>query len=132
VTSLAGRTSLPFRVGIVMLVVAACTATNGSRHAPPPPAPAGGAVIVAEGLKFDRMRLDVPAGVAFGLLFENRDGAPHNVTILDRGGASVFEGETFGGPGSRTYAVPALPAGEYAFRCDVHREMAGTIAAARP
>jgi plastocyanin len=131
VISRAGRT--PLSVSILVLVVAACTATAGSSHAPPPSAPAGGAVIVAEGLAFDRTRLDVPAGVAFGLLFENRDGAPHNVTILDRGGASLFEGETFGGPGSRTYAVPAIPAGEYTFRCDVHREMAGTmVAAPRP
>ena len=129
--SWAGRT--PLRLAIVVLAVAACTAEAGSSHAPAPSAPAGGAAIVAEGLKFDRARLEVPAGVAFDLLFENRDGAPHNVTILDRGGASVFEGETFGGPGSRTYAVPALQAGEYTFRCDVHREMAGTvIAAARP
>jgi plastocyanin len=130
VISWTGRTSL--RVAIVVLAVAACTATTGSSHAPPPSAPAGGAAIVAEGLKFDRTRLEVPAGGAFELLFENRDGAPHNVTILDRGGASVFEGETFGGPGSRTYAVPSLPAGEYAFRCDVHREMTGTLVAAPP
>jgi plastocyanin len=125
VTSWTGGT--PLRVAIVVLLVAACTATAGSSHAPPPSAPAGGAVIVAEGLAFDRARLDVPAGAAFELLFENRDGAPHNVTILDGGGTTVFVGETFGGPGSRTYAVPAIPAGEYTFRCDVHREMAGTV-----
>jgi plastocyanin len=114
-------------LAIVVLLVAACTAATRSSHAPPPSTPAGGAVIVAEGLAFDRTRLDVPAGAGFGLLFENRDGAPHNVAILDRGGASVFEGETFGGPGLRTYAVPALPAGDYTFRCDVHRDMAGTV-----
>jgi plastocyanin len=131
VTWWAGRTLL--RAAIVVLLVSACGATSASSHAPPPSAPAGGAVIVAEGLAFDRARLDVPAGVAFELLFENRDGAPHNVTISDRGGTSLFVGETFGGPGSRIYAVPAFPAGEYAFRCDVHREMAGTvIVAPRP
>lgn len=124
-TSRAGRTLLG--VAMVALVITACTGANGSSHAPPPSAPVGGAVIVAEGLAFDRSRLDVPVGVGFDLLFENRDGAPHNVTILDGGGASVFEGETFGGPGSRTYLVPAIPAGEYAFRCDVHRDMKGTV-----
>jgi plastocyanin len=86
-------------------------------------------VIVAQGLAFDRTRLDVPAGVAFDLLFENRDGAPHNVTLLDAAGVPGFVGETFSGPGSRTYAVPPMAAGTYRFRCDVHTDMAGTVVA---
>jgi hypothetical protein len=53
-----------------------------------------------------------------------------NVTILQPGSdATLFVGEVFGGPASRTYDVPALRAGEYPFRCDVHPEMAGTLIA---
>ena len=105
----------------------ACTASSAG--GPPPSAPSGGAVITAQALKFDRSQLDVPAGRPFQLLFENRESAPHNVRIFDEGGVDqpLFNGETFGGPGARTYEVPSLPAGTHKFRCDVHPEMAGTV-----
>lgn len=89
-------------------------------------------MIVAQDLAFDRTRLDVRAGVVFQLLVENREGAPHNVTIIDGNGAPVYIGETFIGPGSRTYAVPPIAAGTYTFRCDVHTDMAGTLIAGPP
>lgn len=106
-------------------VLIACTAATGGGGSPPPPS--GGAVITAQGIAFDRQQLDVPAGRPFQLLFENREGAPHNVTIYDGAGQLLFVGEIFGGPGSRTYDVPAIAAGAYRFRCDVHPEMAGTV-----
>jgi plastocyanin len=106
-----------------------CSTSTGSA-APPPSAPVGGAVITAQNTAFDRGQLNVPAGRPFQLLFENREGAPHNVTIYDDGGQSLFVGETFGGPGSRTYEVPALTAGSHRFRCDVHPQMSGTVTAA--
>lgn len=115
-------------LSLVGTVLVACTAVDGG--GPAPSAPAGGAVITAAGLAFDRQQLDVPAGRPFQLLFENREGAPHNVTIYDEGGAPpLFVGETFGGSGSRTYDVPALAAGEHRFRCDVHPDMSGTVTA---
>jgi plastocyanin len=121
----AGRDGLAI---LAVLVVSACAA--GATNAPAPPAPAGGAVIVAAGIRFDRNELTVPAGRAFPLLFENRDGAPHNVRILANGSdATVFEGETFSGPAERTYDVPSLSAGRYRFRCDVHPEMSGDVIA---
>jgi plastocyanin len=109
-------------------MVAACSTATGSM-APPPTAPAGGAVIVAEGQHFDRARLDLPAGVAVPLLFENRDASLHNIAIVDPKGTSVFAGEIFGGAGDLTYAIPALAAGTYTFRCDVHPDMHGTLVA---
>jgi plastocyanin len=120
------------RAGAVGLLAASvlvgCTASNAS--GPPPSAPVGGAVIMAESIKFDRARLNVPAGRPFQLLFENREGAAHIVGIYDDGGDQpLFVGETFGGPGARTYEVPAIPAGIHRFRCDVHPEMSGTVSA---
>jgi plastocyanin len=112
----------------VAAMVAACS-TGSASLAPPPTAPAGGAVIVARDQHFDRAHLDVPAGVTVPLLFENRDASLHNVAIVDANGASVFTGEIFGGTGDRTYAIPALAAGTYAFRCDVHPDMHGTLVA---
>jgi plastocyanin len=110
-------------------VLAACTSAAGPAGSPPT-APPGGAVITAQNVAFDRTQLAVPAGKAFPLLFENREGALHNVTIYgDDGSPPVFVGEVFSGPGSRTYEVPAIPAGTYRFRCDVHPQMSGTVEA---
>ena len=109
-------------------VLIACTSATGAGGSPPP-APSGGAVITAQGIAFDRQQLEVPAGRPFQLLFENREGAPHNVTIYGEAGPPLFVGEIFGGPGSRTYDVPAIPTGAYRFRCDVHPDMTGTVTA---
>jgi plastocyanin len=124
--------SSPRRLGrfaiVAALVVTACSGSAST--SPPRSPPAGGAVIVARDFRFDRSQLVVPAGRAFPLLFENRDGAPHNVRILANGSdTELFVGETFSGPAERTYDVPALDAGRHRFRCDVHPEMAGEVVA---
>jgi plastocyanin len=112
------------------VALAGCGPSAGA-SGPPPSAPAGGAGLRADGLAFDREHLDVPAGRPFKLLFENGDGAPHNVRIYDEGvDRPLFVGEVFGGPGSRVYEVPAIPSGSHRFRCDVHPEMSGTVTAA--
>ena len=41
----------------------------------------------------------------------------------------ISVGEIFAGPGQKTQSVPALAAGSYFFRCDVHPDMQGTIVA---
>ncbi len=120
------RPALP--VIAILLVVGACGPTAGA-GGPPPSAPPGGAVITAEAIAFDRIELVAPAEAAFPLLFENRESAPHNVTIVDDADRSLFVGEIFGGPASRTYDVGPLPPGTYRFRCDVHPEMSGTVVA---
>ena len=113
----------------IALVLAACSSGTTGSTAPAPTAPPGGAVVVAQDLKFDRQTIAVPANQAAPLLFENRDSAPHNVTVLAADGTKVFTGETFGGPGSRTYQLPSLTAGSYKFQCDVHPDMKGTLTA---
>jgi plastocyanin len=120
----------PLAVVAFALVAVACSSSSRSGSAAPAPsAPPGGAVIVAQDIKFDRATLTVPAGTAAPLLFENRDGAPHNVSISAADGSKAFTGETFNGPGSRTYQLPSLTAGTYQFQCDVHPEMKGTLTA---
>lgn len=64
------------------------------------------------------------------MVFANEDaGIPHNVEIKDAAGTSVFKGDIFNGVETRTYDVPALPAGAYSFACTVHPNMIGTLAA---
>jgi plastocyanin len=107
---------------VVGFLLGACSATPA-----PAPVVAGGASLVASNTSFLRSTIVVPANRPSQLVFENRDGAPHNVSISPTGYAPVFVGEIFTGPDSRTYSVPALPVGRYTFRCDVHPEMTGTV-----
>jgi plastocyanin len=79
---------------------------------------------------FDQQTLAAPANAPFQIEFSNNDaGVPHDVTITDSSGARVFHGETFPGVATRTYEVPAIPAGQYTFFCSVHSNMTGTLTA---
>ncbi len=114
----------------VALTAAACSSTNADSAAGPaasvdPNAPK----IVAKDIAFTTPDVEVPAGAGFQLVFDNEDGAPHNVAIADASGASVFKGEIFSGAATRVYQVPALAAGTYTFTCEVHPGMTGTIVA---
>jgi plastocyanin len=118
------------RAALAAILVGIALAGCGTGPAGPVPSPpADGAAVTADALAFDRERLEVPAGRTFRLLFENREAAPHNVSILEDGTA-VFTGEVFGGPSWRMYEVPPLDAGTYRFRCDLHPEMTGEVIAA--
>ena len=128
---------LTFALGLLSLaaLLAACSGTAAANATPTPPASGGptsaAIVVVAKDLSFATPQLTVPAGKAFELTFDNQDGAPHNVAIYTDSSAStkVSVGEIFSGPGQRTQSVPALTAGTYFFRCDVHQDMTGTIVA---
>jgi plastocyanin len=80
---------------------------------------------------FDTPQVDAPADKAFTLVFDNKDAANmHNVVIMKPDGSPVEMGDTsfFIGPATRTYQVPALPAGSYPFQCQVHpTTMKGTL-----
>lgn len=130
------------------LLVACTTANPGWTYRPAPsitPAPSGvvseepsasagsGAVAIsALGIAFEQATVTVPAGKPFQIEFANNDaGTPHNVAIHkeNASGEAVFKGEIFNGVDTRTYDVPALEAGPYAFVCTVHPTMVGTLTA---
>jgi plastocyanin len=86
--------------------------------------------LAASGVAYDATDLAAPAGTPFQIVFSNNDaGIPHNVSIHagSASGTEVFKGEIFSGTDTRTYDVPALPAGTYAFVCSVHPNMVGTL-----
>jgi plastocyanin len=127
---------LTLTLGLLALAatLAACsgTAAAPASGGPATDGPSGDAVTVtAKDLAFTQAQVTVPADEAFDLVFDNQDGVPHNVAIYTDASTStkVSVGEIFGGPGQRTQAVPALTAGSYFFRCDVHPDMQGTIVA---
>ena len=96
-------------------------------------APAGGGEtiqITAQGVAYQPTTLTTKADAAFHIDFKNQDpGTPHNVTIHKDSptGQELFKGEVFSGIGEKTYDVPALPAGTYAYVCTVHPSMIGTL-----
>lgn len=115
----------------VALAAAACSSTNaGGPTAPAAPADPNAPVVVAKDMQFATKDVQVPAGKAFQLSFTNNDGAPHNVAIYTDSSAStnLFRGEIFSSA-TKVEQVPALAAGTYFFRCDVHPDMTGTITA---
>jgi plastocyanin len=88
--------------------------------------------IVAMLVKFDLSVLEVAAGKAFSIVLDNQDdGIPHNVAIhegdAENVGAEIWKGDLFEGVETRTYSVPALDAGTYAFICSIHPNMVGTL-----
>jgi plastocyanin len=87
-------------------------------------------VISALNVKYEQATVTAPANTPFQIQFDNKDaGVPHNVTIHLGGstGAELFKGTVFNGVETRTYDVPALDAGQYAFVCTVHPTMIGTL-----
>jgi plastocyanin len=115
-----------------LVVLAALTAACSSSAAQPPasagPVDPNAPVIVAQGNAFSPAALDVTADKAFSLTLDNKDSAPHNVAIFTDSSAatSISVGEIVSNA-KTTQQVPALAAGSYFFRCDVHKEMTGTI-----
>ena len=111
------------------LLLGACSAT--AAPATPPPSVAADAIqISSKNLEFSTDRLEAPAGRPFQIVYDNQEGAPHNVAIYRTEAATekVFAEDPFSGPKTVVYSVPALQAGTYFFRCDVHPNMKGSLA----
>ena len=114
-----------------LVTLAAISAACSSAAAPPGasgPVDPSGPTIVAKDMKFAGGPVEVKAGTNFTLHFDNQDSAPHNVAIYKDANASekISIGDVVSS--SKTdQVVPALAAGTYFFRCDVHTNMTGTI-----
>jgi plastocyanin len=117
------------------------TGVSPTMETGPTCSPAGTSLaLTAEGHKFDKDCLAVPAGESFTIRFDNKDSDRHNIAILPSHTATttLFEGDIVQGPKSLTYNVPALKAGTYHFHCEVHPNLmngafvVGTAAPAAP
>jgi hypothetical protein len=118
---------------------AACGGDDNTAAAPTPtpsatetePCPPSGTALtlLAEDLEFDKICLVAPANQPITITMDNKDaGIPHNFAIYPdlRSSSALFKGENVLGPVVKAYKVPALAAGEYHFRCDIHpRQMQG-------
>jgi plastocyanin len=114
-------------IAALTVALAACSAANAEGPTGPAASVDPGAVhIDAKDIAFTQSSVKAPAGRAFQIVFNNQDGAPHNVTILGPDGSAAFTGDVVTAS-STTYSVPALKAGSYRFRCDIHPNMTGTL-----
>jgi plastocyanin len=125
----------PIASTIALLALAALLAAcSGADAAPNPTGPAAtpdpdALTISSKDLKFSSDTLQATANKPFTIVYENREGAPHNVAIYRDSTMKeqVFAEDPFSGPRTVTYEVPALAAGTYYFVCDLHRNMNGTL-----
>jgi plastocyanin len=93
---------------------------------------AGGAGvnISAHNLAFSATTFQLAAGQPSTINFDNQDsGTSHNIGIYQDAAYTneVFKGALVVGPSTFTYQVPALAAGTYYFKCDIHPTMNGTV-----
>ena len=113
--------------GVALAVVGGETEGGGGQEKPV-------VALAAFNIAFEPTSLDVPAGRAFTLRFNNRDAnTQHNVEIFeskDFTGQPLFAGDLVTGVRTVNYAVGALQAGTYYFRCIVHANMTGEMQAA--
>ena len=107
-------------------VLAACSGGGSATSATAPPD--ADLTVEARDMAFDATEITVAAGEPFELFFRNLDGAPHNVAIYTDASASepIYVGETITDD-AVLYEIPAIEAGEYFFRCDLHPDMVGTL-----
>jgi plastocyanin len=126
--------ALGLALGLIclVLVLGACSGASANNPEPtgsPVAAPAGDAVLISsKDLKFSTSTLSAPANKPFQIVYDNQEGAPHNVAIYDSSfSTKVFGEDPFGGPKQVVYNVKALAPGTYGFRCDVHPDMKGTL-----
>ena len=98
---------------LVVPALAAC-ASQPPASAVATLSPSGNVQIGARTLRFETTAVEVPAGKAFKIEFDNKDAATiHDIDIhKDRpSGELVFDGSTVSGPAMATYEIPALTAG---------------------
>ena len=105
----------------------ASAAPSGSASAPSDSGAGGAVQISALNIAFEQTSATAPADAPFTIHFNNKEAVPHNVDVKDSSGASKFKGDIVTGPKEVDYQVPALPAGDYTFVCDVHNNMTGTL-----
>jgi plastocyanin len=126
-------------ISILTLLLVACSpADDGGNGATEGGGGGGGGTATVENgtvavssnnLEFDVATIEAPAGEAFTIVLTNEESQPHNVAVYtEENGDEIVIGEIITGPGATTETqVPALDAGTYYFRCDVHPDMEGEV-----
>ena len=112
---------------LLALVLVGCSSTATA----PPSVPADAIALSTSNLTFSTSELSVPADRPFTIVLDILESAAHDVTIYkdDSWSSLVYKEDARTGPGTFVFNVPALAAGTYAFRCEIHPTMIGTVTA---
>jgi plastocyanin len=121
--------SLIASLGLVALVaITAACSSAAAQPKPSGPVDPNGPTIVAKDMAFSPSTVEIAAGKNVTIHFDNQESAPHNVAIYKDASASekISVGEIVT-TAKADQVVPALTAGTYFFRCDVHTNMTGSL-----
>ena len=121
--------SLIASLGLVALVaITAACSSAAAQPKPSGPVDPNGPTIVAKDMAFSPSTVEIAAGKNVTIHFDNQESAPHNVAIYKDASASekISVGEIVTAA-KADQVVPALTAGTYFFRCDVHTNMTGSL-----
>jgi plastocyanin len=113
---------------VAIAAISAACSSAAAKPLPAGPVDPSGPTIVAKDMAFSPSTVEIAANKNVTIHFDNQDSAPHNVAIYKD--ASAAEKISVGDVVSASKAdqvVPALAAGTYFFRCDIHTNMTGTI-----
>ncbi|MQA99428.1 MAG: hypothetical protein GEU78_03920 [Actinobacteria bacterium] len=121
----------PIIIGAGLAIVGVGEGTAAGEHQAGGPA-AEGIAVSAANVQFDTDQIALPADEATTITFDNEDSADHNIAIYEDESArqDLFKGATVAPGDSTNYEIPAIPAGEYYFQCDVHPSMNGDVTVA--
>jgi plastocyanin len=117
-------------LGLVAIAAigAACSSSSAAQPQPSGPVDQNGPTIVAKDMAFSPSTVEIAANKNVTIHFDNQDSAPHNVAIYKDSSAAekISIGEVVSSK-KADQVVPALAAGTYFFRCDVHTSMTGSL-----
>ena len=113
---------------VALAAISAACSPASAQPVPSGPVDANGPTIVAKSSAFSPSTVEIAANRNVTIHFDNQDGLPHNVAIYKDSSAAekISVGEIVTAA-KADQVVPALAAGTYFFRCDVHTEMKGTL-----
>ena len=120
------------RLVLVLGLVAAAAISAACSAGAAQPVPSGpivdGPTVVAKDSKFAPSTIELKADQNQPLHLDNQDALPHNVAIYGDAGFSqkISVGEVVTQK-KADLVVPALKAGTYFFRCDIHPDMKGEV-----
>ena len=86
------RLTLILGLGALAAVLAACSGTSAAPAAPAGSVDPNAIVVTAKDLKFSPTEVTAPADAPFEIVFDNQEGAPHNIVISDCRGHEGLRG----------------------------------------